>query len=325
MSTTKPILLVCGTPPEEWFDLIAPAAGHVEIRRAGTTEETEAMLGEAEIVFAWEKGARWIQEHFAKADKLKWVQTSSAGLERILFPALIESPVVLTNGRGLYASALAEFVMFSVLFFTKNFRRLERNRPRRIWDHFVGREVRGQTLVIVGYGGTGRATAKLARAFGMKVLAVKRNASVVEGSQWVDEVVPLERWHGALKVADFVVNALPLTPATRGMFGEEEFRAMKTSAVYISVGRGKTTQEALLIEALKQGWIAGAGLDVFENEPLEPASELWDLPSVILSPHCTDITPAYHTESAHLLRENIQRYIRGEPLLNLVEDKRRGY
>lgn len=325
MSTNKPILLVCGTPPEEWFGLIAPAAGHVEIRRAGTTEETEAMLGEAEIVFAWEKGAYWIQEHFAKAANLKWVQTSSAGLERILFPALIESPVVLTNGRGLYASALAEFVMFSVLFFTKNFRRLEGNRPERIWDHFVGREVRGQTLVIVGYGGTGRATAKLARAFGMKVLAVKRNASVVEGSEWVDEVVPLERWHGALKVADFVVNALPLTPATKGMFGEEEFRAMKTSAVYISVGRGKTTQEALLIEALKQGWIAGAGLDVFENEPLEPASELWDLPSVILSPHCTDITPAYHTESALLLRENIQRYVQGQPLLNLVEDKRRGY
>ncbi len=325
MNTNKPVLLVCGTPPEEWFDLIAPAADLVEIRRAGTAGETRAMLGEAEIVFAWEKGARWIQESFDKAAKLKWVQTSSAGLERILFPALIESPVVLTNGRGLYASALAEFVMFSILFFTKNFRRLERNRPERIWDHFVGREVRGQTLAIVGYGGTGRATAKLAKAFGMKVLAVKRNTSVVEGSQWVDEIFALEGWHNALKVADFVVNALPLTPATRGMFGEEEFRAMKTSAVYINVGRGKTTQEAVLIEALKQGWIAGAGLDVFENEPLEPESEFWGLPSVILSPHCTGITPAYHTESADLLRENIQRYVRGETLSNLVEDKRRGY
>jgi phosphoglycerate dehydrogenase-like enzyme len=280
---------------------------------------------DAEIIFTWEKGAYWIRPNFNKASKLKWVQVSSAGLERIMFPALIESPVLLTNGQGLYAAALSEFVMFSILFFTKCFRRIDGNRAVRKWDRFYVNEVKGQTLTLIGYGGTGRATARLAKAFGMKVLAVKRDPQVVKGSEWVDEVIPLERRYDALAAADFVANTLPLTDETRGMIGEADFRAMKPSAIYINVGRGATTREAELVRALKEGWIAGAGLDVFEAEPLPAESELWGLENVILSPHCTDLTPTYHFESARLLCENIRRHLNGEPLLNLVADKHRGY
>lgn len=320
-----PVLLVAGNPPDDWFERLEAVADQVEIRRGSSEEETQALLPEADCAFAWEKGAFWIRDSLDKAAKLKWMQISSAGLERIMSPGLIESPVMLVNGQGLYAAALAEFVIFSILFFVKSFRRIDANRVKHHWERFLGYEACGQTLSIIGYGGTGRATAKLAKAMDMKVIAVKRNIATVEGSEWVDEVIPLDRWHDALAASDFVCNALPFTEATKGMFGEDAFRAMKKSAIYINVGRGKTTQEDVMIRALKEGWIAGAGLDVFETEPLPEDSELWDMDNVIVSPHCTDVTTTYHIESAKLLCENLKRWLKGEPLLNVVEDKARGY
>lgn len=324
-TAARPVLLVAGNPPEDWFDRLAAIEDRVDLRRGTSEQETTALLPQADCAFAWEKGAFWIRDSLHNATKLKWMQISSAGLERIMSPGLIESPVVLINGQGLYAPALAEFVIFSILFFVKSFRRIDANRAKRHWDRFLGQEARGQTLAIIGYGGTGRATAKLAKALGMKVIAVKRNTAAVEGAEWVDQVVPLERWHDALAAADFVCNALPSTQATQGMFGEAEFRAMKESAIYINVGRGKTTQQDVMICALKESWIAGAGLDVFETEPLPEESELWAIDNVILSPHCTDVTTTYHIESARLLCENVERWLKGEPLLNVVEDKARGY
>jgi phosphoglycerate dehydrogenase-like enzyme len=324
-SQHRPILLVAGAPPEDWFERLSAVEEQVDIRRGATEEETASLLPESDIAFAWEKGAFWVRDSLDKGTKLKWMQISSAGLERIMSPGLIESPVVLVNGQGLYAPALAEFVIFSVLFFVKSFRRIDANRRKHHWERFLGQEARGQTLAIIGYGGTGRETARQAKALGMKVIAVKRNISTVEGAEWVDELVPLERWYEALGAADFVCNALPSTDVTKGMFGEAEFRVMKESAIYINVGRGKTTQEDAMIRALKEGWIAGAGLDVFETEPLPEDSELWDMENIILSPHCTDVTTTYHIESARLLCDNVQRWLKDEPLLNVVEDKARGY
>ena len=328
MSTThqnRPVLLVAGTPPNDWFQRLSEIDDQVDLRRGASEEETASLLPDTDIAFAWEKGAFWVRDSLDKAAKLKWMQISSAGLERIMSPELIENPVVLVNGQGLYAPALAEFVIFSILFFVKSFRRIDANHKKHHWERFLGEEARGQTLAIIGYGGTGRATARLAKALGMKIIAVKRNTSAVDGSEWVDELIPLDRWHNALASADFVCNALPFTAATKGMFGEAEFRAMKETAIYINVGRGKTTQEDVMIRALRQGWIAGAGLDVFETEPLPEKSDLWDMENVILSPHCTDVTTTYHVESARLLCDNVQRWLKGDPLLNVVEDKARGY
>jgi len=322
---TLPVLLVAGTPPEDWFERLAAIGDRVDVRRAASEQETAAILPQADFAFAWEIGAFWVRDSLDKAAKLQWMQISSAGLERIMSPALVESPVLLVNGQGLYAPALAEFVIFSILFFVKSFRRMDANRKKRHWERFLGQEARGQTLAIIGYGGTGRETARLAKALRMKVIAVKRDASTVEGSEWVDELIPLDRWREALAAADFVCNALPSTDETKGMFGEAEFRAMKPAAIYINVGRGKTTQQDVMIRALKERWIAGAGLDVFETEPLPEDSELWGMENIILSPHCTDVTTTYHIESARLLCDNIQRWLKGEPLLNVVKDKARGY
>jgi phosphoglycerate dehydrogenase-like enzyme len=252
------------------------------------------------------------------------VQSSSAGVELLLFPEMLESPVVLTNGQGLYAEALGEFVLFCVLSFAKDFRTMEENRRERRWRNYNVAEAQGQTIGIVGLGGTGRVIARMAKAFGMRVIATKRNAATGAEDNVVDAVVPVERWHELLGQSDFVVNALPVTPQTMDMFNEEAFRAMKPSARFINVGRGKTVDEDALLRALKEGWIAGAGLDVFKREPLPADSEFYDFPNVIVSPHCADMTPSYPEKSARLLAENLRRYLEGEPLLKVV-DKSRGY
>jgi phosphoglycerate dehydrogenase-like enzyme len=133
-----------------------------------------------------------------------------------------------------------------------------------------------------------------------------------------------DRWHDLLSASDYGVNALPLTAETRGMFGEAEVRALQTCACFIFVGRGATVREAVLVRALREGWIGAAGLDVFETEPLPPESELYTLPNVIVSPHSADQTSSFHDASAGILRENVRRYLSGEPLEKLV-DKRQGY
>ena len=324
MPQQKPILRVLGGPPDRWYDQLGPIREQVEMRSAPRPEDLDSTLPEAEIVFTWEKSGKWLREHWSQATSLKWVQSSSAGVELLLFPEMLESSVVLTNGQGLYAEALGEFVLFCVLSFAKDFRTMEENRRERRWRNYNVAEAQGQTIGIVGLGGTGRVIARMAKAFGMRVIATKRNAATGSDDSVVDAVLPLERWHELLGQSDFVVNALPVTPQTMDMFDEEAFRAMKPSARFINVGRGKTVDEDALLRALKEGWIAGAGLDVFKTEPLPADSEFYDFPNVIVSPHCADMTPNYPEKSARLLAENMRRYLDGEPLIKVV-DKSRGY
>ena len=324
MKPHKPVLLILGAPPDPWFNHLSRVSEHLEVLSAHSAEDAESMLPEAEIVFSWEKAGRWLKTHWDQARNLKWVQSSSAGVEHLLFPQLVESPVVLTNGRGIYAEPLGEFVMFCVLFFAKDFPTMDRNRLARRWRNYEVREIQNQTLGIVGLGGTGRVVARMAKSFQMRVLATKRNVRSGAEEDLVDALIPVESWHELLGQSDYVVNTLPVTPQSRDMFDESAFRAMKSGACFINVGRGDTVDEDALLRALREGWIAGAGLDVFKTEPLPAGSEFYALPNVILSPHCADITPDYSEKSARLLADNIERYLNGQPLLKIV-DKRRGY
>ncbi len=311
-----------GMPTEAFVKRLPELQQLADIQIAQSSDQAALLLPGAEVILIVGHAGTWLQAHWKSVGRLKWIQTSSTGVEDIMFPALKNHPVVLTNSRGAYSSLLAEFVMFCVLYFAKAFPAMEHNRRERCWMDYPLQEARGQTIGIVGFGETGRAVSSLAKAFGMRVLATRRNLRVSE--EEVDQLIPVEHWHELLSASDYVVNTLPLTSETQGKFGKGEFRAMKTTSCFVNVGRGRTVQESILVRALKEGWIAAAGLDVYENEPLPPDSELYSLPNVILSPHCADKTASSAEKVAAIFLENARRYAKGEPLRNIV-NKELGY
>ena len=204
-------LLILGTPSESFLDQIAEVRQFAEIQIAQTPEQAALLVPEAEVILVLGHTGGWLQPHWESAARLKWIQASSTGVEDILFPALQRHSVVLTNSRGAYSSLLAEFVMFCVLYFAKAFPVMERNRREHRWADYPVQEIRSQTIGIVGFGETGRAVSRLATAFGMRVLATKRNPPARAREEEVDELIPAERWHELLSASDYVVNTLPLT------------------------------------------------------------------------------------------------------------------
>jgi phosphoglycerate dehydrogenase-like enzyme len=259
-----------------------------------------------------------------RAEALEWFHSRSAGLDGVLVPELVTSPAVVTNGRGAFSLALAEFVVAALLFFAKDLRGLVERQRTASWEPFDMRLLRGRTLGIVGYGDIGRATAERVRALGMRVLALRRRPALSEGDPLVDGVLPVERLHELMRRSDDVLVAAPLTPRTRGLVDAPALRAMKSDGVLVNVGRGPVVDEPALVDALGSGRIRGAALDVFDEEPLPPDHPLWRLPNVLLSPHCADHVPGWIEEAMHLFLENLERFRRGQTLRNLV-DKDRGY
>jgi len=208
--------------------------------------------------------------------------------------------------------------------------------PASRWELFSPNELRGATLGIVGYGTIGREVARLARAFGMEVLAVKRDAMYPADRGYMPDglgdasgdllrrLYPPQALRSMLADCDYVLAAVPLSPQTRNLIGEAEFRAMKKSAVFINVARGGVVDENALVEALRSGRIAGAALDVFAEEPLPTDSPLWSLPNVIVTPHISGISRNYDKRAVAVFNENLRRYLAGEELLNLY-DREQGY
>jgi phosphoglycerate dehydrogenase-like enzyme len=274
--------------------------------------------------------------------RLRWVQLHSAGADHVLEHPLFRSPVEFTTASGVHAINIAEYVFAMALaWFHRLPRMLEWQArgqwppDRERWALFVPEELWGKTIGIVGYGSIGRQVARLAKAFGMRVLAMQRGEDhrdhgfVFPGTGDPEGTLPDRFYtpaqlHEMLAESDIVVIAVPLTPETRGMFNEAAFRAMKQDAFLINIARGSVCEEPALIRALQEGWIGGAALDVFEQEPLPPEHPLWRLPNVLISPHVAGFTPHYDARAAQIFEENLARYMRGEPLLNRV-DKARGY
>ena len=272
---------------------------------------------------------------------LRWVQLSSAGVDHLIGTPLMRSSVLITTTSGIHGIPIAEYVMACMLALTRRLPELMRLQkqhqwPKGRWGEWLSGELRGATLGIVGYGSIGREVARLATAFGMRVLVVKRKPEVtrdqgyrVPGTGDPEGVLPSSfypphKLKEMLPLCDFVVLSVPLTPQTEGLIGREELMAMKPSACLINVSRGKVVDEEALAWALREGRIAGAALDVFSQEPLPPESELWELPNVILTPHISAATYRYNDRATDLFAENLRRYLAGEELLNLV-DKERGY
>jgi phosphoglycerate dehydrogenase-like enzyme len=283
---------------------------------------------EATVILQWSGTRALLREALALAGNVRWIHSKAAGLDNLLFPELVESPVQLTNGRGVFSSSLGEFVLAAILYFAKDLRRMIRNQSAGNWQPFDVEEIRGQTVGIVGYGDIGRAAASRAHALGMRVLATKRHPPAAPDPlidrYFVPEDHSPEAPREMIALCDYIVVTAPLTPETRDLIGDAEFAAMKPTAVVINVGRGAVIDEAALLRALQARRIKGAALDVFEDEPLPAGHLFYQLENVLLSPHCADHTADWQQQAMQFFIEQYRRFAAGEALKNIV-NKRLGY
>jgi len=289
-----------------------------------TPEAFERTAARADVILNCEADAKVLAQVWRMAPRVRWVHSLSAGLDSMLFPALVESPVPVTNARGVFSDALGEFAIGAVLFFAKDFRRLVRSQNAGIWDPLDVVPIRGQSLGIVGYGDVGRAVASRGHALGMKVLAMRRRPELSREDPIVAQMFSPDQKQEMLAQSDYVVVTMPLTPESRGMIGERELEVMKPGAVLVNIGRGPVVDEAALIRTLEQKRIRGAALDVFNVEPLPPGHPFFRLDNVLLSPHSADRTAGWKRRAMQVFLENFERFRRGEPLRNVV-DKKLGY
>lgn len=303
------------------------AAEFPEVRFDSPADRPEAdrMLPEAEVVLGW--GVR--RSNFASARRLRWIQLTAAGVGGVLFPELVASPVIVTNAKGLHAVSMAEHTLGIMLMLARKLHLARDAQARSQWsqdEQWVGEppigQLQGGTLGLVGLGAVGGAIASRARALGMRVRAVRKRPAADPAP--ADEQWGSERLHELMGQSDWLVLAAPLTPETRGMIGRAELALMPRHAVLVNIGRGPVVDEPALIEALAAGRIAGAALDVFQEEPLPASSPLWTMPQVIVTPHVSGLGPRFWERTCELFARNLRRWVAGKPLENVV-DKRAGY
>lgn len=259
----------------------------------------------ADVVLAYDLSARQVRS----VEGLRWVQALTAGTDHFPTEALAERGVALTDPAGIHAEQAGEQVLGYLLVFERRIHEGMRQRVAGEWDRFEGGELKDDTLAVVGVGAIGTRVAELGATFGMTVLGVRRDASVVPDP--VDEMHPPADLNGVLGRADYVVLACPLTPETRGLVGAEQFRAMPDSAVLVNVARGAVVDEDALVDALEQSAIRGAALDVFETEPLPAESPLRELPNVVTTPHTAGTTPFYEERAAARFVEQYRAFAEG--------------
>lgn len=309
---------------------------HVHSARDGEVLPDD-MLQETEVLYT----ARALPEP-DRAPELRWVQFHFAGIDHVADHPLVQSDrIQVTTLSGAAVSQMTEFVFMGILALGRRLLRMLEDKSEKRWaedrfERFSPLELRDSTVGIVGYGSVGREVARLARAFGAEVLAVKRDLMSLEQDEYMEEglgdpkaelvnrIYPPQAVGSMADLCDFLVVCLPLTAETRGMIGSKVFEQMKEASYLIDISRGGVVDHGALIEALQEGQIAGAALDVYPVEPLPEGSPLWDMPNVILSPHVAGASPRYYERAADLFATNLRRYLSEQRLLNLY-DPERGY
>jgi phosphoglycerate dehydrogenase-like enzyme len=307
-----------GDPPPG----MTATADAVEVTYAETADAVGDAIGHADVIFAWRARRELLEDAWPRRTRLRWIQTASAGVDSLLFPALVDSDVVLTNARGIFDDAIAEWAIGMMAVFAKGVLGVIERQRRHEWRHELTEPLAGRNLLVVGVGGIGRAIGRNARALGLDVLGVGRTARA--GDDVFRAIVGADELAEVLPWADVVVDVLPATPQTRRVFDAAAFAAMRPGARFLNVGRGWTVDETALVGALRDRRIAGAALDVFEEEPLADDSPLWDLPNVVVSPHMSGDFAGWHEAVVELFLQNLLRFVRGERLRGVV-DKRLGY
>lgn len=297
---------------------------------AGAPEAVLQAVAGAEVYAGFGFPRELFRAATAGEARLRWVHTGAAGVASLLYPEMLASDVILTNSAVIHAHPMAETVMALALYFVRGLDFAVHSQAAGAWDQSAFEstgsriaELDGLTMGILGYGGIGRAVAQRARALGMRVIATRRQAGAADATAEISagDAAGTRR---VLREADVLVITMPATAETRGSIGAAELALMKPNAVLINVARGSIVVERDLIDALERGVIRGAGLDVFEHEPLPPESPLWKLPNMLVLPHVSATTSRFWEREAKLIVDNLGRYLRGEPLRNVV-DKQRGY
>ncbi|TLW91974.1 D-2-hydroxyacid dehydrogenase [Saccharomonospora piscinae] len=297
------------------------------IERAATVRYTDAAglpdaLRGADALFVYDFLSRAVPDAWHAADRLRWLHIASAGVDPVLFPELRDSDVVLTNSRGVFDSAIAEYVLGVVIAFAKDFAGSLRLQQRSTWRHRETERVAGTSALVVGTGPIGRAIATLLRAVGMRVAGAGRRAR--DGDPDFGTVVSSDELSRHLPDFDVVVAVAPLTEQTKGLFDAEAFAAMRPGARFVNVGRGELVVTGDLVSALRSGQLSGAALDVFEQEPLPQDSPLWTMENVLLSAHMSGDVVGWRNALVEVFADNFARWRDGGPLRNVV-DKRLGY
>jgi phosphoglycerate dehydrogenase-like enzyme len=259
---------------------------------------------------------RHVLPAFFRVEGLRWFHTFSAGVDAPVFQAIIDRGAILTNSSGASAPSIAQYVLAMMLHRAKRIDTWREQQRAHEWQQIHTNELTGQTAGVIGTGAIGGEVARLAKAFNMTVLGVRRSASPAPD---VDEMVPRDRLRDLLGRSDYVVLACPLTSDTENLIGEPELRAMKPDATLINIARGRVVNQEALVRALKEGWIGGACLDVFVEEPLPPESPLWDMSNAIVTPHNSGFSPLNMDRSMSIFIDNLARFVRGEELRNRVE------
>lgn len=283
----------------------------------------EAGFGDADAIIGW----RLTSEQLAKTPGLQWLQTASAGVERVVTPEMIDRSVVITNASGVHAVSISEHLMAMMLAFARRLPLLLHNQQRHVWrdENLRGEvfELSGQTLMVVGVGDIGIALGDRAIGFGMRVIGVRRRPDLPVPDSF-SEIISTAELKTRIGDADHVAICLPLTDNTRGLIDVGTIDAMKPGAYIYNIGRGPIIDQDAMVQALTDGTLGGAGLDVTDPEPLPENSPLWDMPNVLITAHTSGSSPVYWERASEIVIENVRRWQAGEPLINVI-DVEQGY
>jgi D-2-hydroxyacid dehydrogenase (NADP+) len=312
-------------PPAEMSEKIRADWPGMRVVQAPGYQDLEREIADADILI----GHRLSPQQLEMARKLRWMHSVAAGVTHLMYPEMRQSGIVVTNASSVHSVPIAQHLVGTLIALARRFPDCFRFQQQalwasqQLWDAPVPpRELLGQVIVFVGFGAIGRATAKLLSGFEMRIHAVTRSGR--GDLRLAEKILPVSKLHEALPEADFVVLAVPETAETHQMFGPREFELMKPTAYFVNVARGALVDEAGLVAAIESRAIAGAALDVTAEEPLPPASPLWKLPNVFITPHVSGATDRAWKRQGELIGENLGRWFSGQELLNRV-DLDRGY
>ena len=303
--TTK--VLVLDPHAEIYRDRLQAEFPAAEYVIAHTRADLPKVLSDIDVLISFAVELK--DDFYQAATGLKWIQCLATGVDQVLRCPSLRPDTVLTSGRGVHGAPMRETVLYLMMGVSRGVVRLVEDQKAHVWDRRFYSLLNGKTALVVGVGVVGIAVGQLLKAFGMRVVGVTRTPRPVEG---FDDMVPTGRLHEAVRDADFLINVLPATADNALLFDRALFAAMKASAFYISAGRGQTVDEAALLTALREGWIAGAGLDVFQTEPLPADSPFWDLPNVFITPHLGGYTIEYENLIMPMIVQNMRLYLAGQ-------------